>query len=206
MPQFPTWRPPVDALADVVHARRTQVRDVAAGVVGRGLQTRDNVSAGIATFATGARTRGEQLPRSIVEELRRRINVLDLATKRDVELQSRLGRRRISSALNEFLAAQHAHERELLETLRAEIRAELESLASALNGDAFDGDAFDGDAFDGDAFDPDTFDALDTHEVGAAPRRRPRRAQSALDYLEDDDDIDLTEDEVRYSHSDATER
>jgi hypothetical protein len=201
MPQLPTWKPPVGAVVEAVQSRGTQMRDTAADAIERGRQARDSITGRIADFADTARAHGEQLPRSIYDEVRRRVNWLDLATKEDVETHSRLGRRRVSLALNEFLAAQHEHERELLETLRAEIRSELESLASALNDDAFDEDVFfdDDDVYD---------DELGFDDLVVAADRSTRNARDELDYDDDDDDdIDLTGDEyaLRTSLPDRSE-
>jgi hypothetical protein len=154
-------------------------------------------------LASSARTAGEQLPKSIVDEVRRRMNWLDLATKHDVEVQSRIGRKRVSTALNAFLEAQHEHERELLEALRTEIRAELESLASALHDDAFDGETYDDELdldTDGDELDEEDFDdELDARIMA----RRTRNTRNEFDYLDADDDedeLDLTVDDPRAQH------
>jgi hypothetical protein len=200
MPQFPTWKPPVGAVVDAVQARGSQVRDAAADVVDHGRQTRDDVTAKIVDVANTARTHGEQLPRSLYDEFRRRMNWLDLATKQDVETQTRLGRRRLTLALNEFLAAQREHEKELLDRFRTEIRAELEGLASALNDDAFEEATFDDDEYD----DDDLYDdELDLAALVGDDRPPSRHQRNDLDYdLDDEDDeIDLTADEIAFRHS-----
>jgi hypothetical protein len=63
--------------------------------------------------------------------------VLDLATKHDVEVQSKLGRSRVSFVLKEFLEAQRAHDEELLKSLRSEIQEELQCFAAAIDDDLF---------------------------------------------------------------------
>ena len=187
MPQFPTWKP--SALTDAVRTRHTQARESVVQAVERGRQTREGITTSVFGFATAARSRGEELPRAIIDQLRQRINWLDLATKHDVEVQSRLGRKRVSAALKEFLDEQQRHEQQLLESLRAEIRGEIASLASALSDDAFDGDAFDGDALDDEDDEPEAGD--DT--LMFISRRPPRGIHSELDYI-DDDEIDLSDD------------
>ena len=73
----------------------------------------------------------------MVAELSRRVNVLHLATKHDVELQSRLGRNRVSFVLSEFLEAQRDHEEALVESLRSEFREELQTFAAAVDDNLF---------------------------------------------------------------------
>jgi hypothetical protein len=121
-----------------------------------------------------------RVPMSIVGQLQRRLNVLGLATKDDVARQSKLGRSRVSHELKEFLEAQRVHDEALLASLRAEIHEELQSLAAALDDDAFDDAEF---------------------EPLATDHRRPRG--DALDAYDDgeidlDDDIDLTDELSRY--------
>ena len=88
-------------------------------------------------FAEQTRTRCEQLPGEIVEEIRRRINVLDLATRNDVESVTKLGRSRVSFVLKEFLEAQQGRDEALLRSVRSEIREQLESFAAVIDDDVF---------------------------------------------------------------------
>jgi hypothetical protein len=123
-----------------------------------------------------------RVPRTIVSELRQRLNFLGLATKDDVARQSKLGRTRVAHELKEFLEAQRVHDEALLASLRAEIHEELQSLAAALDDDAFDDD-----------------EPLLTNEA-----RRPRRDE--LDAFDDevdlDDEIDLTDELTHYDSID----
>ncbi len=122
-----------------------------------------------------------RVPQSIVGQLRRRLNFLGLATKDDVARQSKLGRTRVSHELKEFLEAQRVHDEALLASLRAEIHEELQSLATAL---------------DDDAFGVDEPLVLDEH-------RRARRAElDAYDGEIDLDDIDLDDDLPHYDSLD----
>ena len=119
MRAFAAWKRPVVDWSDVVQLRPPKVRDAVADI---------GASAGAAV-------------RAIVDELRRRVNPLDLATKRDVETQSRLGRNRVSFVLKEFLEEQRSHDEALLASLRAELREELQSFAAALGDDLLVDDA-----------------------------------------------------------------
>ena len=115
MPQFPAWTDPLAAWTTAVQSRRDQLRDAVSDLVSR------TVEATVAAPATGvelvARTRSycEQLPNAMADEIRRRVNVLDLATKHDVQAQSRLGRSRVSFVLKEFLEEQRSHDEALIE-------------------------------------------------------------------------------------------
>src|SRR5262245_61445008 len=62
--------------------------------------------------------------------------VFGLASKADVEFQSRLTRRKTTTALKEILEAQRA-QAERLEQLSAELREELQSFATAMNDQLF---------------------------------------------------------------------
>jgi hypothetical protein len=82
-------------------------------------------------------SRMSEIPRNLREEVARRCNVLDLATRRDVEQQSRMARSRVSVVLRDFLDTQREHDEKLLEALRAEIREELETFATAISDELF---------------------------------------------------------------------
>lgn len=115
MPQFPQWERQLATWTDAASLRRSQLSEAVAGLA----------------------RRVEELPRVVVDEIRRRVNVLDLATKRDVEVQSKLGRSRVSFVLKEFLEAQRVHDEELLKSLRSEIQEELQCFAAAIDDDLF---------------------------------------------------------------------
>ena len=155
MSQFPPWPRQITALTDVV-----------------------------TELAARARSRCEQLPLALVGELRRRVNVLELATKDDVAVQSKLGRNRVSFVLKEFLETQREHDEALLESLRSELREELQSFAAAVDDDLF---------------------AID-EQPPAPDLRAPRRAPAERDYLLDDDDIDLEDDDIDLTGDEATIR
>jgi hypothetical protein len=146
MPQFPSWKLPTAAWTDAVGSRTSQLRDVLGD-----LATRGRDATGDLTTRAGG----------FVDEVRRRINVLDLATKQDVEAQTRVARNRVSYVLKEFLEEQRGHEQQLLETLRTELHEELQSFAAAIDDDLF---------------------AVDDKPDAARTR------SSALDFLDDDDD------------------
>ena len=79
--QFLPWKEQVAAWTDAARRHESQVRGA------------------ISELADRTRTRCEQLPGDIVEEIRRRINVLDFATRDDVETVTKLGRSRVSFVL-----------------------------------------------------------------------------------------------------------
>ncbi len=184
MPQFPPWKHPMAALTDAAQLRQSQVRDAASDLATRGRETTSEISARAADLAGRARSRCEQVPGALVNELRRRMNVLNLATKQDVEAQTKLARTRVSFVLKEFLEAQRGHDAALLESLRAELREELQSFAAALDDDLFGID-----------------EQLPSTEAGAP--RRPGADLDDLDDLEDDDEDDI--DLVTYDEIDLTE-
>ena len=93
--------------------------------------------------------------------------MLDLATKEDVEAQTRVARNRVSYVLKEFLEEQRGHEQRMLEALRTELHEELQSFAAAIDDDLF--------------------------AVDDTPGTVKKRS-SALDFLdEDDEEFDLDE-------------
>jgi hypothetical protein len=156
------------ALTDAAQLRQSQVRQAVSDFATRGKETTGEISARAVDLAGRTRNRCEQVPRAVVGELRRRMNVLDLATKQDVEAQTKLARSRVSFVLKEFLEAQRGHDVALLESLRAELREELASFAAAIDDDLF--------AID------------DLQPPATEPGARSRHAD--LDDLEDDDDED----------------
>jgi len=171
MSQFAPWSRQRAALTDVVTTFAARARAATS-----------TIPASAVGLAARTRSRCEQLPLAIVDELRRRVNVLDLATKQDVADQSKLGRNRVSFVLKEFLEAQRDHDEALLESLRSELREELQSFAAAVDDNLF---------------------AVDEQPPSTDPRE-PRRSRADVDYLPDvdeidmgdDDDIDLTGDEA----------
>jgi len=168
MPQFPTWERQMAAWMDATQMRQAQLRDAVSDLVARAREATSTIPAGALGLARQTRTRIEQFPGAVAGELHRRVNLLGLATRQDVETQSRLGRNRVSFVLQEFLEAQRGHERELLESLRSELREELQSFAAAVDDNLFAVD--------------DTTMTMDL----MAPRRSP----ADRDYLMDDDDED----------------
>ena len=95
--QFLPWKEQVAAWTDAARQRESQVRQM------------------LSDFTA----RCEQIPGEIATELRRRVNLLDLATKDDV------------------LEAQRRRDEVLLRTLRAEIREQLETFAAVIDDDLF---------------------------------------------------------------------
>jgi len=156
MPQFPPWRRQIAAWPEAARLRQSQLRQVVSELAGR------------------TRSRCEQLPVAMVGELRRRVNVLDLATKHDVAAESRLGRNRVSFVLKEFLDAQRDHDEALLESLRSELREELQSFAAAIDDDLFAADE-------------------QTPSTDALAMERP---PADLDLTDDDDELEFMDDDA----------
>jgi hypothetical protein len=154
------------AVTDAVQQRQAQVRAVISDLTERGRAATDELTERVTSFAEDVRGRVEAVPAALRDELRRRLNVLDLPSKTDLQVQSQLGRSRVSTVLKEFLAEQREHEAELLETLRNEFRDELQSLTAAIQDDML------------------------TMETPARPD--PADALAALlDEMEEEDDLDL---------------
>ena len=137
MPQFPSWKQQMAAWTDAAQLCQAQLSDAVSDLGARGRDVTRDIPARAIELAEQTRGRCEQIPRSIVDGIRRRINVLGLATKQDVEAQSKLGRNRVSYVLKRFLEEQRAHEEELLESLRSELREELETFAAAIDDNLF---------------------------------------------------------------------
>ena len=146
--QFLPWKEQVAAWTDAARLRESQVREL------------------ISELTERTRTRCEQLPGEIVGEIRRRVNILDLATRGDVETVSKLGRSRVSFVLKEFLEAQQGRDEALLKSVRSEIREQLESFAAVIDDDLF------------------------ATVPPPAPTRRPKQAPAEIDFLDDEDEDD----------------
>jgi hypothetical protein len=149
MPQFPPWKEQLASWTDAA----------------------SSIPASVVDLAGRTRSRFEQLPRAMLDELRRRVNVLDLATKHDVEAQSKLGRSRVSFVLKEFLEAQRVHDEALIKSLRSELQEELQCFAAAIDDDLF------------------ATDALPT----VTDREAPHLPLDDLDDPDDDEDLDLVD-------------
>ncbi len=169
MPQFRDWKPHVAAWTSAAQTRRAEFRERASDLAERGRENSGQARGRAVEVAKGARRRVEGAPRAIVDGMRRRVNWLDLATKHDVEMQSRLGRNRVSLALEHFLEAQRRHDEELLAAMRAELRVELQTFAAAIE--------------------EDVLTAADDDFSAHATRSR-RGARADLDYFDDDDEDD----------------
>jgi hypothetical protein len=146
--QFLPWKEQVAAWTNAARLRESQVRKL------------------ISELTERTRTRCEQLPGEFVEEIRRRVNILDLATRGDVETVSKLGRSRVSFVLKEFLEAQEGRDAALLTSVRSEIREQLESFAAVIDDDLF------------------------ATVPPPAPAHRPKQPPAEMDFLDDEDEED----------------
>jgi hypothetical protein len=111
------------------------------------------------------------MPTAMVDEVRRHLNLSELATKDDVEYESRLASRRIATLMESFVAEQRARDDALLESVRNEIREELNGYADAAKdgtgvdfGDLGALDSYDDEADELDLEELSTFDDLDDDE------------------------------------------
>jgi hypothetical protein len=137
MSRFPAWDRPAAVWSNATQLRQAQIRRVLSELAALGEEATSEVGTKVVAHAERTLRRCEQLPRAMVGELRRRVNVLDLATRQDVEVQSKLGRRRLSVVVKELREAQRVRDEELLHLLRSELQEELATFASAIADDLF---------------------------------------------------------------------
>jgi hypothetical protein len=164
--QSSDWRQQIAASIEAARMRHAEVVRALTDLVERGRELGNDASAGAQESLAQARARLEALPRAIVDDARERLNFLSLATRHDVEVESRRNRKRLVNALNELREAERARDDRLLEALMSTMREQLESFATALDDDAF----------------VDTSAPLD---------RRSMRKREYLDELADPDDEEL---------------
>jgi len=166
MREFPAWNRPTVEWPDAVQLGQSQLRQIL------------SIPSFAVELAQLTRSRCEQAASAIVGEMRRRVNPLDLATKQDVAVQSKLGRNRVSFVLKEFLEGQRSHDEALLASVRAELREELQSFAAALSDDLL---------------------AIDTWGSIDADRQRPA---PRVEFVTSEDEIDGADDEWFVSRDD----
>jgi hypothetical protein len=135
--QSSDWRQQIAASIEAARVRHAEVVRALTEVVDRGRELGNEASSGAQESLAQVRARLEALPRQIVDDARERLNFLSLATRRDVELESRRNRKRLANALNELLEAERARDDRLREAVVSGVREQLESFTSALNDDAF---------------------------------------------------------------------
>src|SRR3954465_11552247 len=104
MPQFPDLRQQVRAWTEAAATRSVELRDAIVDSVDR------------------TRQRVEEFPELAIGELRQRLNVLDLATRDDLEYELRSERARDAAMLNDFLVAQRQRDEQFGARLWAEMR------------------------------------------------------------------------------------
>jgi hypothetical protein len=125
MGRFPDWKRPLTVALEESRSRRSEVGRFATDLAALGRETTSDASDAAAELLDRARSRVVQIPGMLAGELRRRLNLLDLATRDDVTVQSRLGRNRMSFVLREFLDTQRTRDAELRAAIRDEVRREL---------------------------------------------------------------------------------
>jgi hypothetical protein len=87
MPQFPDWKRPVAAWRDAAESGRTQVQHALADLLTLGQSSTVDAAQRARAFAADSRDAGFDLASRLADELRRRMNVLGLATHDDVAAQ-----------------------------------------------------------------------------------------------------------------------
>ena len=113
MPQFPAWKQQLAAWTDATRRRQSQVGEAFGDLAARGRQTTGDLTERATDLAGATRDRVLAVPTTIVGQVRTRLNLLGLATREDLEEQSRLGRNRVAYVINEFLEEQREHDRHL---------------------------------------------------------------------------------------------
>jgi hypothetical protein len=131
------WRQEIAAAVEAARVRHADIVRAISELVERGREFGNEASIGAQESLAQARARLEALPKEIVDDAREKLNFLALATRHDVEIESRRNRKRLTTALNELLEAERARDERLREALLSTVREQLESFASALGDDAF---------------------------------------------------------------------
>lgn len=137
MSKIPVWDRQVAVWSNAAQMRQAEFVRILSDVTTRGEETMGEVRARALEQVERTRRRLEELPAALADEFRRRINVLELATKQDVEAQSKLERKRVTAVAKEIRETHHNHDEEMLRTLRAQLREELEIFAAAIADDLF---------------------------------------------------------------------
>ena len=156
MAHLPAWDRQLAAWTRAAQSGPSQLREAMAGLATLGETTTRELRERAAARAERTRNRCEEIPRAMAAELRRRINVLDLATRTDVEQQLKI-------------------DEGLLESFRAELRETLESFATAIADDLFGIDQLP--ASSGPAFVDDYDIDLAAYDEAPDANRREQTAQ-----------------------------
>lgn len=122
MLQLPDWKRQVAAWADAAQTAGSQVRQFAFDVSTLGRHS---------AFELTSKTVG--LIWAVPGEMFRRLNVFELATRKDVEETDS----HMTDLLEEMAEAQRGEHHALIDSLRAELLEELHSLAAAIGDDLF---------------------------------------------------------------------
>lgn len=178
MLQSSDWRQQIAASIEGARARHNEVVRALTDLVERGRELGTEASAGAQESLAQMRARLEALPKAIVDDARDRLNFLALATRHDVELESRRNRKRLATALNDLLEAERARDDRLRDALVSSVREQLETFASVLQDEAF-------------------LEAL------TPPARASMRTRAYLDELDDPDEDDLLASDAFYDDDDA---
>jgi hypothetical protein len=125
----PEWKRPIDILRADVEQLRARLDQLIVELTGRGRIAATGVTARMRT--------SEEPPMLTLVTEQPIIDSNEMVTRRDFEAQSRLARDRMSLLLKGFLETQKARDEDFRETIRTELREELQSFISALDDGAF---------------------------------------------------------------------
>jgi hypothetical protein len=128
MLHVPDWKRPIDILRADAEQLRTRVDEIITELTDRGRDAATGVT---------ARVRGRSDPALALVYEQPIADGAEVITRQEFEAQSRLARDRMSLLLKGFLDTQRARDEDLRETIRSELREELQTFMSAVDDGAF---------------------------------------------------------------------
>jgi hypothetical protein len=128
MLHVPDWKRPIDILRADAEQLRTRLDDFITDLTDRGRDAANGVTSRI-------RRNGEPELSLVYEQPT--ADGAESITRQEFESQSRLARDRMSLLLKGFLDTQRARDEDLRETIRSELREELQTFMSAVDDGAF---------------------------------------------------------------------
>jgi hypothetical protein len=128
MLQVPDWKRPIDILRADAEQLRTRLDEFITELTDRGRDAANGMT---------ARIRGNRDPALALVYKQPIADGAEVITRHDFEAQSRLARDRMSLLLKGFLETQRARDEGLRETIRSELREELQTFMSAVDDGAF---------------------------------------------------------------------
>lgn len=128
MLHVPDWKRPIDILRADAEQLRTRLDEFISDLTDRGRNAANGVT---------ARFRGNDEPALALVYEQPIADGAEVITRQEFEAQSRLARDRMSLLLKGFLDTQRARDEDLRETIRIELREELQTFMSAVDDGAF---------------------------------------------------------------------